>query len=77
MSKLNVKELDEAKARVLKWLPTAEREVADRIIFKAVKLGFTNISLWPLLDPDSDTPSVKDLVGNDSNGTLYFLYGKI
>jgi hypothetical protein len=76
VSKLNVKELDEAKARTLKWLPASEREVAERIIFKAVKLGFTSVGLWPPLD-ESDTPSVKDLCGNDINGVLHFLYGKI
>ena len=75
MSKINIKELEDARTRILKWIPTSEHKVAEQIIYRAIKLGFIELGLWPPLDP-SESPTVKDITGV-KDGTIYFLYGKI
>lgn len=77
MGKVDNTEINKAEARILKWLPPDERDAAKRLIYKAVKQGFTNLELCVWGAETGIEPSVRDIMATDRNNVIGFLYGKI
>lgn len=79
MTKNNNKEIQEAEARIIKWIPEKERKVAKELIYRAVKKGCTNIGILPppKFEDHQYEATIRDMVGDGPDGKFYFLYGKV